>query len=94
GFHRSVRGFLPRLAVRELEQAIASMSGAIEQIENQTNDALSALQQEVASLSKVVKQNQRTLDLLLAAKGGACTVINTSCYVYIYQTLRRQTDLE
>ncbi|NXQ64962.1 ERVV2 protein, partial [Anthoscopus minutus] len=59
-----------------------------------TNYAISALQQEVTSLSKVVKQNQMALDLLLASKGGVCTVINTSSCVYADQTLKIQTDQE
>ncbi|NWW24572.1 ERVV2 protein, partial [Falcunculus frontatus] len=94
GFHRFLRGFLPWIGVAEIEQAIVSMSRVIEQIENWTSDAISALQQEVTSLSKVVKQNRIALDLLLAAKGGVCIVINTSCCVYIDQTLRIQSDLE
>ncbi|NXR21015.1 ERVV2 protein, partial [Cinclus mexicanus] len=61
----------------------------IEQTENWTNYAISALQQEVTSLSKVVKQNQMALDLLLATKGSVCAVINTSCCVYVDQTKYR-----
>lgn len=94
GFHRFVRGFLPWLGVPELEKVIVNISRVFEQIENQTNYAINALQQEVTSLSKVVKQNQMALDLLLASKGGLCTVINTSCCVYIRQALRIQTDLK
>lgn len=94
GFHKFVRGLLLWLGVPELEQAIVNISRVIEQTGNRTNDAISALQQEVTSLSKVVKQNQMALDLLLAAKGGVGTVTNTSCCVYIDQTLRIQTDLE
>ncbi|NXA98872.1 ERVV2 protein, partial [Melanocharis versteri] len=92
GFHRFVRGFLPRLGVPELEQATVNTSGIIEQIENRTNDAISALHEEGTSLSKVVKQNRMALDLLLASKGGVCTVINSSCCAYTDQTLRIQTD--
>ncbi|NWW20475.1 ERVV2 protein, partial [Falcunculus frontatus] len=94
GFHRFLRGFLPWRGVPELEQAIVNISRAIQQIENRTNDALGAFQQEGSSLSKAVKQNRMALDLLLAAKGGVCIVINTSCCVYIDQTLRIQTDPE
>ncbi|NWR53732.1 ERVV2 protein, partial [Regulus satrapa] len=65
---------------------IVDIPGVIEQTENQTNYAISALQQEVTSLSNVVKQNQMALDFLLASKGSVCTVINTSCCVYVDQT--------
>ena len=34
------------------------------------------------------------LDLLLAAQGGVCTVINTSCCMYVDQSGRISIDLE
>ena len=34
------------------------------------------------------------LDLLLASQGGVCTVINTSCCMYVDQSGRISTDLE
>lgn len=94
GFDKFMRGLVPWLGVPELEKAIINISGVIEQIENRTSDAIGALQQEVTSLSNVVKENRMALDLILASKGGVCTVINTSCCVYIDQTQRIQTDLE
>ncbi|NXX68936.1 ERVV2 protein, partial [Spizella passerina] len=95
GFHKFMRRFLPWLGVPELEKVLVNISRVIEQIENQTNDAISTLQQEVTSLSKVVKQNQMSLDLSLTPKGDICTGINTSCCVYIDQILlRTETDLE
>ncbi|NXG97315.1 ERVV2 protein, partial [Loxia leucoptera] len=93
GFHKFMRRFLPWLGVPELEKALVNISRVIRQIENQTNYAISTLQQEVTSLSKVNK-NQMSLDLSLAPKGGICTGINTSCCVYVDQILRTQTDLE
>lgn len=62
-------------------------------LKNQTNNTISTLQQEVTNLSKVIKQNRLTLNLLLTSKGGICTVINTSYCVYVDQTLRIQTNL-
>jgi len=66
----------------------------IENIKNRTTDAISALQTEVSSLPKVLIQNRMALNLLLASQGGVCTVINTSCCVYIDQSGRVSTDLE
>ncbi|NWR26010.1 ERVV2 protein, partial [Emberiza fucata] len=77
-----------------LEKAIVNISRVIEQIENWTKNAISALEQDVTSIPKVAIQNRIALDLLLASKGGVCTVVNTSCCVYVDQTLRIQTDLE
>ena len=55
---------------------------------------MKAQQEEISSLSQVVLQNRITLDLLLADRGGVCTVINTSCCVYVDQSGRVCTDLE
>ncbi|NXM25553.1 ERVV1 protein, partial [Oxyruncus cristatus] len=57
----------------ELEKAVVNILATIEQIENQTLDAITALQEEVMSLSHIVLQNRMALDLLLASEGGVCT---------------------
>jgi len=41
------------------------------------------LQTEVSSLSKVVLQNQMSLNLLTVKERGLCMIINTSCCAYI-----------
>ena len=55
---------------------------------------MKAQQEEISSLSQVVLQNRITWDLLFADRGGVCTVINTSCCVYVDQSGRVSTDLE
>lgn len=92
-FHSFARWFLPWLGVSELEKAIINISAVIEQIENRTVDAIQAQQVEINSLAQVVQQNRMALDLLLASRGGVCTVINTSCCMYIDQSGRIATDL-
>ncbi|NXW39238.1 ERVV2 protein, partial [Phaetusa simplex] len=94
GFHSFARWFHPWLGVSELEKTIVNISTTIENIENRTIDAIKALQMEVSSLSEVVAQNRLALDLLLASQGGVCTVINTSCCMYVDQSGRISTDLE
>lgn len=93
-FHSFARWFVPWLGVSELEKAIVNISAMIEEIENRTIDAIRAQQEEIGSLAKVVQQNRMALDLLLASQGGVCTVINTSCCVYLDQEGRVTTDLE
>uniref|UniRef100_A0A8B9UZ12 Envelope protein syncytin-Car1 n=1 Tax=Anas zonorhyncha TaxID=75864 RepID=A0A8B9UZ12_9AVES len=93
-FHSFVRWFIPWLGVSELEKAIVNISAIIEKLENKTLDAIKAQQEEISSLSQVVLQNRMALDLLLAAQGGVCTVINTSCCMYVDQSGRISTDLE
>ncbi|XP_040977549.1 endogenous retroviral envelope protein HEMO-like [Aquila chrysaetos chrysaetos] len=93
-FHSFVRWFLPWLGVSELEKAIVNISAVIENLENRTTDAIRAQQLEISSLSHIVLQNRMALDLLLTSQGGVCTVINTSCCMYIDQSGRISTDLE
>lgn len=92
-YHSFVRWFFPWLGVSELEKAIVNISAVVKKIKNKTADALQAQQIEISSLAQVVKQNRMALDLLLASKGGVCTVINTSCCMYIDQSHRVATDL-
>ncbi|NWT83830.1 ERVV1 protein, partial [Lanius ludovicianus] len=56
----------------ELERAIVNISAIIECIEQHTVDAISALQEEVDSLSCAVTQNRIALSFILAAQGGVC----------------------
>ncbi|NWS24692.1 ERVV1 protein, partial [Polioptila caerulea] len=56
----------------ELERTIINISAAIECIEQHTADAISAFQEEVHSLSRVVMQNRIALHFLLAAQGCVC----------------------
>ncbi|NXA98895.1 ERVV2 protein, partial [Melanocharis versteri] len=92
-FHSFARWFLPWLGVSELEKAIVNISAVVEEIENRTVNAIQAQQLEVNSLAQVVQQNRMALDLLLASQGGVCTIVNTSCCMYIDQSGRIATDL-
>ncbi|NWR52241.1 ERVV1 protein, partial [Regulus satrapa] len=56
----------------KLKRAVVNISAVIEHIEWQTTDALSALQEEVHGLSRMVLQNRMALNFLLAAQGGVC----------------------
>lgn len=93
GFHSFLRWFLPWLGVSELEKTIVNISAVIENTKNKTMDVIQALQLEISSLSQVVMQNQMTLDILLASRGEVCTIINTSCCMYVDQSGRISTDL-
>ncbi|NXY65810.1 ERVV2 protein, partial [Callaeas wilsoni] len=92
-FHSFARWFVPWLGVSELEKAIVNISAVVEEIENKTMDAIQAQQIEIGSLVQVVQQNRMALDLLLASQGGVCTIVNTSCCVYVDQSNRIATDL-
>lgn len=65
----------------------------MEHLENETLDATIAFKEEVQILARVVLQNRMALGMLLAAQGGVCTVVNTSCCVYVDQSGRIETDI-
>ncbi|NXT66319.1 ERVV1 protein, partial [Chaetops frenatus] len=56
----------------ELETAIVNISAIIEHIEQQTSDAILALQEEIHYLSRIILQNRMALNFLLATQGGVC----------------------
>ncbi|NXH85494.1 ERVV1 protein, partial [Edolisoma coerulescens] len=56
----------------ELERAVVNISVVIEHTEQQTSDAISALEEEIRDLSRVVLQNRMALNFLLATQGGMC----------------------
>ncbi|NXU20375.1 ENV1 protein, partial [Pardalotus punctatus] len=72
-----------RVAVDEdlarIEQSITADLARIEQ-------SITALGQSIRSLSKVVLQNRRALDLVLSQQGGTCVALNEECCVYTDHT--------
>ncbi|NWH36060.1 ERVV2 protein, partial [Chloropsis hardwickii] len=93
-FHSIIRALLPSYGVIELERAIVNISAVIECIEQHAADAISALQEEVDSLSHAVIQNRIALNFILAAQGGVCAMVNTSCCSYVDQSGRIRKDLD
>nr|XP_028600351.1 uncharacterized protein LOC114604423 [Podarcis muralis] len=77
-------------ALTTLQQEVAQMA----QIANLTAEALLALQIEIRQTATITLQNRMALDYLLASQGGVCTLLNTSCCVYINQDQRVVTNIE
>lgn len=57
----------------------ANLSRVVESGFNHTANALMALEEQHTSLAKVVVRNRMALDLMFAAKGRVCAVLNQSC---------------
>ncbi|NWV90494.1 ERVV2 protein, partial [Machaerirhynchus nigripectus] len=92
-FHSVIRALIPSLGVTELERAVVNIYNISAVIERQTSDVISAIQEEIRDLSCVVLQNRMAPNFLLAAQGGMCAVINTSCCSYVDQSGRNKKDL-
>ncbi|NXW51974.1 ENR1 protein, partial [Nyctiprogne leucopyga] len=57
----------------DLEKTIINILAVMEQIGNETSDAITELQEEVSQIAKIATQNRMALDMLLASQGGVCT---------------------
>lgn len=92
-FHSIVRALIPSYGVIELEKAIVNISGVVEGIERHAADAISALQEEVDSVSCAVMQHRIALNFILGVQGGVCAVVNTTCCSYVDQSGRVRKDV-
>uniref|UniRef100_A0A8C3EAP4 Uncharacterized protein n=1 Tax=Corvus moneduloides TaxID=1196302 RepID=A0A8C3EAP4_CORMO len=93
-FHGIIRALVPAYGVVELERAIVNILAVIERIKQHTADAISALQEEVGSLSRAVMQNRIALNFILVAQGGVCAIVSTNCCSYVDQSGRIKKDLD
>ncbi|XP_053125104.1 endogenous retroviral envelope protein HEMO-like [Hemicordylus capensis] len=97
GFQRAWRVIIPALGVAELERAIINISREMETGFNATLTTLLDLQEEVSSLSSMVIQNRKALDILAAQQGGACALIGEKCCYYVNkekQIVEKAQDLK
>ena len=58
-----------------------------------TAKAIVTQQRSLDSLAKIVLDNRRALEYLLAEQGGVCTVVNTTCYTWINTSGEGKTKL-
>ena len=62
---------------------VDALTNFTQQVLQDSQKPISALNAEQAQISKVVLQNRLTLDILTAAQGGTCSIIHTQCCTYI-----------
>ena len=74
---------IPNYGVYNTQKELDALSMVLERHMNASDTAVSALAQEVGEIRTVTLQNRMVLDVILAAKGGACKVIGTECCSYV-----------
>lgn len=67
-------------------QHLAQLKFAIAQDIQNIENSVIALEQSITSLSEVVLQNRRGLDLIFIKKGGLCAALKKKCYFYVDKT--------
>ena len=75
--------FIPSLGTTQITIKVEALTNFTKQALLDGAKAIKVLNEEQIQARKVVIQSRMALDMLTAAQGGTCAVINVECYVYI-----------
>lgn len=84
---------VPAYGVYVTQQEVTSLSKVLEVHLNASARAMLAEHKELSEVKNVAMQNRMALDILLAAQGGVCKVINTECCAYVSDATKDILDL-
>uniref|UniRef100_A0A8C4YFU1 Envelope protein syncytin-Car1 n=1 Tax=Gopherus evgoodei TaxID=1825980 RepID=A0A8C4YFU1_9SAUR len=69
-----------------LKGAIIRLQGLLESLTNETATLFENQAGEMSQLRQLALQNRMALDMMLAAQGGTCALINEECCVFVNDT--------
>ena len=75
--------FVLSLGNTDIMLQVDALTSFTQQVLQDSQKPISALNAEQAQIKKVVLQNRLALDILTAAQGGTCAIIHTQCCTYI-----------
>uniref|UniRef100_UPI00398F4757 endogenous retrovirus group PABLB member 1 Env polyprotein-like n=1 Tax=Pristiophorus japonicus TaxID=55135 RepID=UPI00398F4757 len=81
------------IRIRRLTDEVQNLETILEQIANNTAEALEGITAEMVAIRTVALQNRMALDYLLAEKGGTCALIGSECCTYIPDSSENITNL-
>lgn len=71
-----------------LEKDLVNISVAVETLGSNTAHVIVTFQKKLSQLPEISLKNRMSADTFLASQGGVCTIINTSCCMFVDQSGR------
>jgi hypothetical protein len=87
-------GFFWFVGIPLLKNSVFNLTIMVHKSWRATVAAIENQQKSIDSLVAVVLQNRKVLDLLIAAQGGTCAILNETCFLYINMTSKVEENLK